>query len=161
MFAKNIFRESVIYLSFFRRFNSILASDFLVMPLQLFSCWLSLSPSSFSGRSRGQRWGAEKSLRVVRAQTKPGHVFPLALPGFGHWPGISSRFCAGNGLDWNAPRPTPAEELLHSPSLTLLQAGGGSASLRLPKFPYPIPLIWQIFATCQNQEIGFDLDYSL
>lgn len=50
MFAKNIFRESAIYLSFFRRFNSILASDFFVMPLQRLAVgFLSLHPPSQEG----------------------------------------------------------------------------------------------------------------
>jgi len=46
----------------FHRFNSILASDFLVMPLQPFGCWLSLSSSSC----------IRKVLRpVVRHREKP------------------------------------------------------------------------------------------
>lgn len=57
--------------------------------------------------------------------------------------------------------PSPAGSSF--PILSSANAGRrGSASLWLPEFPYLIPLIWQFFfATCQKQEIGFDLDYDL
>lgn len=97
----------------------------------------------------------------VKTQTEPSHLFSSASLSLCHWRGNSSCFRVGSGLDWDACRCSPAEEPLHCPSPISFEAGGESASLWLPKFPYPIPLIWQIFATCQKQEIGFDLDYDL